>query len=90
MAKLSTDGNFIWVNAWNEHKTTRPYSVGFDSTVNRIASFAEDLKTTGRTHNRILVMEVFGRYAGHTAFRSGVAAETDAILIPEIPDTVFN
>ncbi len=61
------------------------YSVGFDSTISRIASFAEDLKTTGRTHNRILVMEVFGRYAGHTAFRSGVAAETDAILIPEIP-----
>lgn len=61
------------------------YSVGFDSTVNRIASFAQDLKTTGRTHNRIIVMEVFGRYAGHTAFRAGIAAEVDAILIPEIP-----
>jgi len=61
------------------------YSVGFDSTVNRIASFAEDIKTTGRTHNRIIVMEVFGRYAGHTAFRAGIAAEADAILIPEIP-----
>ncbi len=61
------------------------YSVGFDSTVNRIATFAEDIKTTGRTHNRIIVMELFGRYAGHTAFRAGVAAEADAILIPEIP-----
>jgi len=61
------------------------YSVGFDSTVNRIATFAEDLKTTGKTHNRILIMEVFGRYAGHTAFRAGVAADVDAILIPEIP-----
>jgi len=61
------------------------YSVGFDSTVNRIASFAEDLKTTGRTHNRIIVMELFGRYAGHTSFRAGIAAEADAILIPEVP-----
>ncbi|HQP10826.1 MAG TPA: 6-phosphofructokinase, partial [Candidatus Omnitrophota bacterium] len=61
------------------------YSVGFDSTVNRISNFIEDLKTTGRTHNRILVMEVFGRYAGHTAFRSGITAEADAILIPEVP-----
>ena len=61
------------------------YSVGFDSTVNRISTFAEDIKTTGRTHNRIIVMEVFGRYAGHTAFRSGVASEADAVLIPEIP-----
>jgi 6-phosphofructokinase 1 len=61
------------------------YSVGFDSTVNRIATFAEDIKTTGRTHNRIIVMDVFGRYAGHTAFRAGIAAEADAILIPEVP-----
>jgi 6-phosphofructokinase 1 len=32
-----------------------------------------------------MVVEVFGRYAGHTAFRGGVAGEADAILIPEIP-----
>ncbi len=63
----------------------QPYSVGGDSAVNRIASFARDLKTTGLSHNRVLVMEVFGRYVGHTAFRGGVAAEADSILIPEIP-----
>jgi 6-phosphofructokinase 1 len=61
------------------------YSVGADSTVNEIAVYADELKTTGRTHNRVIVMEVFGRYAGHTAFRGGVAADVDAILIPEIP-----
>lgn len=61
------------------------YSVGGDSTISRIATFAEDLKTTGTTHNRVLVLEVFGRYAGHTAFRGGVAADADAILIPEVP-----
>jgi 6-phosphofructokinase 1 len=61
------------------------YSVGADSTIGRIADYGRDLKTTGRTHNRILVVEVFGRYAGHTAFRGGIAAEADAILIPEIP-----
>ena len=46
-----------------------PYSVGGDSTINRIREFVRDLWTTGRTHNRILVVEVFGRYAGHTALR---------------------
>jgi 6-phosphofructokinase 1 len=61
------------------------YSVGADSTINRIATFIEDLKTTALTHNRILVLEVFGRYAGHTAFRGGAAADADAIIIPEIP-----
>ena len=62
-----------------------PYSVGGDSTINRISQFIHDLKTTGRTHNRIIVLEVFGRYAGHTALRGGVAAEADAVLIPEVP-----
>jgi 6-phosphofructokinase 1 len=61
------------------------YSVGGDSTVNKIASYINELKTTAVTHNRIMVLEVFGRYAGHTAFRGGVAADADAILIPEVP-----
>jgi 6-phosphofructokinase 1 len=70
-----------------------PYSVGGDSTINRIAEAVRDLKTTGRTHNRIIVMEVFGRYAGHTAFRGGIAADAEAVLIPEIPvdfDVLYN
>jgi 6-phosphofructokinase 1 len=61
------------------------YSVGADSSINRIAGFVEDLKTTAASHQRIMVMEVFGRYVGHTAFRGGVAADADAIIIPEIP-----
>jgi 6-phosphofructokinase 1 len=61
------------------------YSVGADSAINRIARFVEELKTTGRTHNRIMIAEVFGRYAGHTAFRGGLAADADCILIPEVP-----
>ena len=62
-----------------------PYSVGGDSAINRIAYMVNALKTTGRTHNRVMVIEVFGRYAGHTAFRGGVAANADCVLIPEIP-----
>jgi 6-phosphofructokinase 1 len=61
------------------------YSVGADSAINRIARFVEELKTTGQSHDRIMVTEVFGRYAGHTAFRGGIGADADCILIPEIP-----
>ncbi|MBN1693938.1 6-phosphofructokinase [candidate division WOR-3 bacterium] len=61
------------------------YSVGADSAISRVSSFVSDLKTTGQSHNRIMVIEVFGRYAGHTAFRGGVGADADCILIPEIP-----
>ena len=71
----------------------QPYSVGGDSAINRIAVFARDLKTTGMSHNRVVVIEVFGRYVGHTAFRGGVGAEADCILIPEVPadfDVIYN
>ncbi len=61
------------------------YSVGGDSTINRISRFTQELRTTGLTHNRALIIEVFGRYAGHTAFRGGIGADADCILIPEIP-----
>ncbi|HYA32272.1 MAG TPA: 6-phosphofructokinase, partial [Thermodesulfovibrionales bacterium] len=71
----------------------QPYSVGGDSAINRIAVMVRDLKTTGMSHNRIMVVEVFGRYVGHTAFRGGIGAEADCILIPEIPvdfDVVYD
>ena len=61
------------------------YSVGGDSAVNRIAQLVQDAKTTGATHNRIMITEVFGRYAGHTALRGGLAADADCILLPEVP-----
>ena len=61
------------------------YSVGGDSAINRISDFVNDLKTTANTHNRMIALEVFGRYAGHTALRGGISAGADAILIPEIP-----
>lgn len=61
------------------------YSVGGDSAINRISEFIKDLKTTGMTHNRAIVLEAFGRYAGHTAFRGGIGGDADCVLIPEIP-----
>lgn len=61
------------------------YSVGGDSAINRISEMVRDLKTTGVTHNRTIVLEAFGRYAGHTAFRGGIGGDADCILIPEIP-----
>jgi 6-phosphofructokinase 1 len=61
------------------------YSVGGDSAINKIATFIRELKTTGVTHNRVIVLEVFGRYAGHTALRGGIGGDADCILLPEIP-----
>ena len=61
------------------------YSVGADTAANRIARVVDDLKTTGRSHNRVMITEAFGRYAGHAALRGGIAGDADCILLPEIP-----
>jgi 6-phosphofructokinase 1 len=56
---------------------------------NTAASFAtlaiDRLHSTAEAHDRIMVVEVMGRYAGWIALYAGVAGTADVILIPEIP-----
>jgi 6-phosphofructokinase 1 len=58
---------------------------GFDTAVDFATECIDRLHTTAESHQRVLVIEVMGRYAGWIALNSGVAASADAILIPEIP-----
>jgi 6-phosphofructokinase 1 len=54
-----------------------------------IATEAIDrLHTTAESHDRVMLCEVMGRYAGWIALRSGIAGGADAILIPEMPYSV--
>jgi len=58
---------------------------GFDSAVACATDALDRLHTTAASHNRVMVMEVMGRYAGWIATHSGIAGGGDIILIPEIP-----
>jgi 6-phosphofructokinase 1 len=58
---------------------------GFDTAVHFATECIDRLHSTAESHQRIMVVEVMGRYAGWIALNSGVAATADAILIPEIP-----
>ena len=58
---------------------------GFDTAVDFATECIDRLHSTAESHQRILVIEVMGRYAGWIALHSGVAASADVILIPEIP-----
>ena len=58
---------------------------GFDTAINRNVEAVDNLKTTGRSHHRVMVFEVMGRDAGHIALHTGIASGADAIIIPEIP-----
>lgn len=57
---------------------------GFDTAVSFATEALDRLHTTAESHNRIMVVEVMGRYAGWIALHSGVAGSADAILMPEI------
>lgn len=62
-------------------------TLGFD-TARSIATEAIDrITTTAESHQRLMVVEVMGRYAGWIALLSGLASTADVILIPEIPFT---
>ena len=62
-------------------------TLGFD-TARSIATEAIDrITTTAESHQRLMVVEVMGRYAGWIALLSGLASTADVILMPEIPFT---
>jgi phosphofructokinase-like protein len=58
---------------------------GFDTAVSFATECIDRLHSTADSHQRILVVEVMGRYAGWIALHSGIASNAHAILIPEIP-----
>ena len=58
---------------------------GFDSAVSFATECIGRLHSTAQAHQRVMVVEVMGRYAGWIALECGVSATADAILIPEIP-----
>jgi phosphofructokinase-like protein len=69
------------------------WTFGFDSAVACATDALDRLHTTAESHNRVMVLELMGRYAGWIALFAGVAGGADVILIPEIPfgyDSVCN
>ena len=57
---------------------------GFDSAVSFATDALDRLRTTAMSHERVMVCEIMGRYAGWIAAHSGIAGGADVILIPEI------
>ena len=58
---------------------------GFESAVSVATEALDRLHTTAETHNRIMVLEVMGRYAGWITLESAIAGGADVALLPEIP-----
>jgi len=58
---------------------------GFQTAVDTATDALDKLHTTAESHQRVIVLELMGRYAGWIALEAGIAGSADVILIPEIP-----
>ncbi|MDH3681143.1 MAG: 6-phosphofructokinase [Acidimicrobiia bacterium] len=61
------------------------YCIGFSTAVSRGVEFIHNLRTSTGSHERIAVVELFGRYSGETSLITAYLAGVDRALISEVP-----
>lgn len=65
-------------------------TIGFDTAVQQLVSYCDQLLLTARSHHRWFVVQTMGRKCGQLALHAGVAIAADAILIPEVKFDIDN
>jgi ATP-dependent phosphofructokinase / diphosphate-dependent phosphofructokinase len=84
--ELAQQGNWKMVAVPKTIDNDVPFtekSVGFDTAVATVTDALYNLTFTAASHDRIMVVQVMGRDAGHLGLHSGIAGGADVILIPE-------
>lgn len=66
------------------------YCIGFSTCVTRTIQMTNSLRTSAGSHERLLVLEVFGRYAGFTAMLPTMAGTANRCVIPEYKFDIEN
>ncbi len=61
------------------------YCIGFSTAVTRGVEFIHNLRTSTGSHERIAIVELFGRYSGETSLVTAYLSGIDRALIPEVP-----
>jgi 6-phosphofructokinase 1 len=61
------------------------YCIGFSTAITRGVEFVHDLRTSTGSHERIAVVELFGRYSGETSLITAYLAGADRAVISEVP-----
>ncbi|MBA2337875.1 MAG: 6-phosphofructokinase [Acidimicrobiia bacterium] len=61
------------------------YCIGFSTAVTRGVQFIHDLRTSTGSHERLAVVELFGRYSGETSLITAYLAGVDRAIISEVP-----
>ncbi len=63
-------------------------AIGFSTAVNIATEAVDRLHCTAASHNRVMIVEVMGRDAGHIAMSAGIAGGANVVLVPEIPYSI--
>ena len=66
------------------------FSIGFDTAVNTAVQAIDRVRDTAYSHERVFVIEVMGRRNGFIALEAGLAGGAEAVLLPEIPYSIFD
>ena len=61
------------------------YCIGFSTAITRTVIFIHQLRTSAGSHERLAVVEVFGRYSGETSLVSAYLSGVDRAIISEVP-----
>jgi 6-phosphofructokinase 1 len=61
------------------------FTFGFDTAIATVTDAIDRVHSTAESHDRVMVMEVMGRYTGWIATYAGIAGGADCILVPERP-----
>ncbi len=61
------------------------YCLGFSTALTRSVTFINRLRSAAGSHERVAVVELFGRYSGETSLMAGYLASADRTLIAEAP-----
>ncbi|MET0801448.1 MAG: 6-phosphofructokinase [Actinomycetota bacterium] len=61
------------------------YCIGFSTAVTRAVNFVHQMRTSAGSHERIAVVEVFGRYSGETSLVSAYLSGVERAIISEVP-----
>lgn len=64
------------------------FTFGFDTAVATVTDALDRIRSTAESHDRVMILEVMGRYTGWIATYAGIAGGADCILIPERPFTI--
>jgi len=87
-AKLHAEHRFPVVGVpktMDNDLSSTDYTFGFDTSATVAVDAAQRLLDTGRSHRRIMILEVMGRHAGWVALFTGIAAGADYVCLPERP-----